>query len=138
MPHHVQRHELCRPLPFPCHPQADTWLPPTGSPPNGSSLPPRGDIKFAALNGDRPRYPPTIRGFSPPSTDVHGLSYYSDPTLAQRLRLTPARLAQARRDLLALDLIAYDPPLYQVLSLPGTATAALSLARMRATLGARP
>ena len=22
--------------------------------------------------------------------DVHGLSYYSDPTLAQRLRLTPA------------------------------------------------
>ena len=70
--------------------------------------------------------------------DVHGLSYYSDATLAQRLRLTPARLAQARRDLLALDLIAYDPPLYQVLSLPGTATAALSLARMRATLGARP
>ena len=52
--------------------------------------------------------------------------------------LTPARLAQARRDLLALDLIAYDPPLYQVLSLPGTATAALSLARMRATLGPRP
>ena len=50
----------------------------------------------------------------------------------------PARLAQARRDLLALDLIAYDPPLYQVLSLPGTATAALSLARMRAILGARP
>ena len=31
-------------------------------------MPPRGDIKFAALNGDRPRYPPTIRGFSPPST----------------------------------------------------------------------
>lgn len=70
--------------------------------------------------------------------DVHGLSYYSDPTLAQRLRLSPQRLAQARRDLLALDLIAYDPPLYQVLSLPGTGAAALSLQRMRAALGGRP
>ena len=70
--------------------------------------------------------------------DVHGLSYYSDRTLAQRLRLTPERLAQARRDLIALDLIAYDPPLYQVLSLPGTAAAALSLQRMRAALGGRP
>jgi hypothetical protein len=70
--------------------------------------------------------------------DVHGLSYYSDATLAQRLRLTPARLAQARRDLLALDLIAYDPPLYQVLSLPGTAAAALSLQHIRAALGGRP
>ena len=70
--------------------------------------------------------------------DVHGLSYYRDATLAQRLRLTPARLAQARRDLLALDLIAYDPPLYQVLSLPGTAAAGLSLQRIRAALGGRP
>jgi len=70
--------------------------------------------------------------------DVHGLSYYSDPTLAQRLRLSPARLAQARRDLLALDLIAYDPPLYQVLSLPGTGAAELSLRRLRAALGGRP
>jgi len=70
--------------------------------------------------------------------DVHGLSYYSDPTLAQRLRLSPQRLAQARRDLLALDLIAYDPPLYQVLSLPARCAAALSLQRMRTALGRRP
>ena len=71
--------------------------------------------------------------------DVHGLSYYSDPTLAQRLHLTPQRLAQARRDLIGLDLIAYDPPLYQVLSLPGsTDAAALSLRRMRTVLGGRP
>jgi hypothetical protein len=69
--------------------------------------------------------------------DAHGLSYYSDPTLAQRLRLSPQRLGQARRDLLALDLIAYDPPLYQVLSLPGTAAATLSLRRMRAALEGR-
>ena len=68
--------------------------------------------------------------------DVHGLSYYSDPTLAQRLRLSPQRLAQARRD--ARDLLAYDPPLYQVLNLPGTGAAALSLQRMRTALGGRP
>jgi hypothetical protein len=38
-----------------------------------------------------------------------------------------------------LDLIAYDPPLYQVLSLPGsTDAAALSLRRMRTVLGGRP
>jgi hypothetical protein len=70
--------------------------------------------------------------------DVHGLSYYSDPTLAQRLHLTPQRLAQARRDLLALDLIAYDPPLYQVLSLPGTVPASVRLQRLRSALEGRP
>ena len=70
--------------------------------------------------------------------DAHGLSYYADASLSRRLGLDPYRLAKARSDLIGLDLIAYDPPLYQVLSLPGTATAALSLARMRATLGARP
>jgi hypothetical protein len=37
-----------------------------------------------------------------------------------------------------LDLIAYDPPLYQVLSLPGTGAAELSLRRLRAALGGRP
>ena len=55
--------------------------------------------------------------------DAQGLSYYGDASIARRLRLDPERLAWARRDLISLDLIAYDPPLYQVLSLPGTATA---------------
>jgi len=50
--------------------------------------------------------------------DAHGLSYYADASLSRRLGVDPVRLARARRDLIALDLIAYDPPLYQVLSLP--------------------
>lgn len=50
--------------------------------------------------------------------DAHGLSYYAEASLSRRLGLDPRRLARARNDLLGLDLIAYDPPLYQVLSLP--------------------
>jgi len=50
--------------------------------------------------------------------DAQGLSYYSDPALGRYLRLDPTRLAQARAQLQAADLIAYQKPLYQVLSLP--------------------
>lgn len=49
--------------------------------------------------------------------DADGLSYYSDPKVAQRLSMDPAGLAAARRVLLATELIAYERPLYQVLSL---------------------
>jgi hypothetical protein len=38
--------------------------------------------------------------------DRHGLSFYSDGTLATLLRMTPAALAAAREELLAHDLIA--------------------------------
>ena len=50
--------------------------------------------------------------------DRHGLSFYSDTTLACRLRLSQPALAQAREELLERDLIAYQLPLVQVLSLP--------------------
>jgi hypothetical protein len=50
--------------------------------------------------------------------DVNGLSFYSDGTLAARLRIPLPSLLQARDELLAYDLIAYEPPLTQVLSLP--------------------
>jgi len=50
-------------------------------------------------------------------SDVEGLSYYSDQTLCQRLRLTPEELAAARAELQRADLIAYKKPLYQVLAL---------------------
>jgi hypothetical protein len=50
--------------------------------------------------------------------DRHGLSFYSDPTLCSRLRLSPPALPQARQELLDRDLIAYQLPLVQVLSLP--------------------
>lgn len=56
---------------------------------------------------------------------------------AQRLRLPVERLARARRDLIALDLIAFDPPLYQVLSLPGVVPAPVQIERLRAVLGVR-
>ena len=50
--------------------------------------------------------------------DRHGLSFYSDSTLTMRLRLSPPVLARAREELLDRDLIAYQLPLVQVLSLP--------------------
>ena len=50
--------------------------------------------------------------------DQNGLSYYGDITLAARLRLSETSIAQAREELLFRDLIAYQPPLTQVLSLP--------------------
>lgn len=50
--------------------------------------------------------------------DQHGLSFYSDGTLATRLRMSLPSLLQARDELLAYDLIAHEPPLTQVLSLP--------------------
>lgn len=53
--------------------------------------------------------------------DKHGLSFYGDSTLAARLRLPLAAVVQARDELLARDLIAYQAPLLQVLSLPENA-----------------
>jgi hypothetical protein len=53
--------------------------------------------------------------------DAQGLSYYSDPTLMQRLRMDGATLAQARTNLIRADLVAWRKPIYQVLSLDGSA-----------------
>ena len=50
--------------------------------------------------------------------DVNGLSFYGDGTVAARLRMPLPSLFQARDELLAYDLIAYEHPLTQVLSLP--------------------
>ncbi len=50
--------------------------------------------------------------------DRHGLSFYSDHTLACRLRLSQPVLERARQELLERDLIAHQLPLVQVLSLP--------------------
>jgi len=70
--------------------------------------------------------------------DADGVSYYSDASLARRLRLDVQRLARARRDLIGLDLVAYDAPLYQVLNLPEVVPVATHLARLHAILGSRP
>ena len=50
--------------------------------------------------------------------DRHGLSFFSDHALTSRLRLTQPLLEQARQELLERDLIAYQLPLVQVLTLP--------------------
>lgn len=52
------------------------------------------------------------------AADRHGLSFYSDGATASLLRLTVQAIGQAREELLARDLVAYEPPLTQVLSLP--------------------
>jgi hypothetical protein len=59
--------------------------------------------------------------------DCEGLSYYASATLAGRLHLSEAQLVEARTQLMALDLIAWQAPLYQVLALP-TRRAPTSLA----------
>ena len=53
-------------------------------------------------------------------SDAQGLSYYSATTLGARLHLSPEELGAARAQLIDLELIAYQAPLYQVLALPGT------------------
>jgi hypothetical protein len=49
--------------------------------------------------------------------DAQGLSFYSERSLCQRLSMPPAVLRQARQALIAGALVAYQPPLYQVLAL---------------------
>jgi hypothetical protein len=51
-------------------------------------------------------------------SDKHGLSFYSDATLALRLRTQEKAVVAARDDLVVHDLVAYQAPLTQVLSLP--------------------
>ena len=50
-------------------------------------------------------------------SDKAGLSYYSQTTIAARLRIEEVALVRARDELEIRDLVAYEPPLYQVLSI---------------------
>jgi hypothetical protein len=50
--------------------------------------------------------------------DSDGLSYYGESTLAQRLHLSSEEVHAARRQLIEVQLIAWQAPLYQVLALP--------------------
>jgi hypothetical protein len=49
--------------------------------------------------------------------DAEGLSYYSDPTLEGMLNMEHGQLLHARAQLVRAGLVAYQKPLYQVLSL---------------------
>ncbi len=56
-------------------------------------------------------------------SDAQGLSYYGESTLVARLHLNAEELAAARAQLIKIELIAFQAPLYQVLALPGTRVA---------------
>jgi hypothetical protein len=49
--------------------------------------------------------------------DADGLSYYSDLSLARRLKMDPPQVSAARRQLVGAGLVAYEKPLCQVLDL---------------------
>jgi len=76
--------------------------------------------------------------------DARGLSYYGEASLERLLSMPAPRLAGARAELIGLDLIAYERPLYQVLSLDPPATARVTgmqsvergIAQLRARLAA--
>lgn len=53
-------------------------------------------------------------------SDKHGVSFYADTTLALRLRVSETAIHHAREQLITHDLVAYHPPLTQVLSLPSS------------------
>lgn len=54
-------------------------------------------------------------------SDAQGLSYYSEATLTTRLHLSTEELVAARQQLIKIELVAYQAPLYQVLALSGNA-----------------
>ena len=51
-------------------------------------------------------------------SDRNGLSFYHDDRIASLLKIDLPSLGQAREGLVLRSLLAYEPPLYQVLSLP--------------------
>ena len=51
-------------------------------------------------------------------SDRQGLSFYSDASIAVRLRMGEQAVVRARDELVREDLVAYQSPLSQVLSLP--------------------
>jgi hypothetical protein len=50
--------------------------------------------------------------------DRNGISYYHQDKIASLLKIDLASLGKAREGLIHRSLLAYEPPLYQILSLP--------------------
>jgi hypothetical protein len=67
--------------------------------------------------------------------DAQGLSYYSEASLSRALKMVPLELARLRQQLIAADLIAYQKPLYQVLSLVEAPALASSAAGQLRSVG---
>jgi len=77
-------------------------------------------------------------------SDQHGLSYWGDDSTAARLHVPVSAVARAREELVQSRLVAYERPLYQVLSLPAVDDAGLprggepgTIASVLGELGAR-
>lgn len=51
-------------------------------------------------------------------SDRNGLSFYHDDRIASLLKIDLVSLGKARAGLVQRSLLAYEPPLYQILSLP--------------------
>jgi hypothetical protein len=51
-------------------------------------------------------------------SDRHGISFYHDDRVCSILKIPLTSLGEAREGLILRSLVAYEPPLYQVLSLP--------------------
>jgi hypothetical protein len=51
-------------------------------------------------------------------SDRNGLSFYHDDRIASLLKIDLTSLGKAREGLILRSLLAYEPPLYQILSLP--------------------
>jgi hypothetical protein len=64
-------------------------------------------------------------------SDAQGLSYYSDQAICRRLRIEPTALTAARVHLQKAELVAYQKPIYQVLSLEQPSEGAPSPASAR-------
>jgi len=60
----------------------------------------------------------TLYFFLAAVSDKHGLSFYRDASTAVHLRMREQAVVAARDELITHDLVAYQAPLTQVLSLP--------------------
>ena len=67
------------------------------------------------LRCDHPAW--TLYLFLTSVADAEGLSYYSDASLMRRLKMDSPGLSASRQQLVQAGLIAYEKPLYQILSL---------------------
>jgi hypothetical protein len=71
--------------------------------------------------------------------DAQGLSYYGDATVCRLLSIPLQALERARAALIGAGLIAYEPPLYQVLALdPAPPPRTSGLASVQAALTRLP
>jgi hypothetical protein len=64
-------------------------------------------------------------------SDRHGISFYHDDRVCSILKIPLTSLGEAREGLILRSLIAYEPPLYQVLSLPPHPLSPPTAAQMR-------